>query len=139
MAINGPVYADQEQHLLTTDSGVELALSAVRVAHNLETDAWTFEEEVRVEAESWVLTCTELDASTGDGSLLSFEASGEIRLTGSGWYVEADLATYDATVNRLTISGSPSIWTREARLEGERVIVDLTDMTFEVIEARGVF
>ena len=118
---------------------------AVRIsAGTLEADASShrvsFKGEVSVEGKDLAIRCDRLLAEYGpQGELTRLRAEGNLKLVYRDLHASADAADVDLLRRVIVLSGRPSAEQGGARIEGERIELDLADGKMEVKGVHGVF
>ena len=113
----------------------ELNISAARSTWELATHRATFEGGVEVAHGGFTLSCEGLVVQhTPEGEVVSAEASGGVVVSREGLRAEGRVATLDLREGAVVIEGGAVITQGPSRVEGERVLLHMTD---ERVECEG--
>ncbi len=97
-----------------------------------------FHGQVRAVQPDVRLACDTLTIRANDrGNIQALTAEGRVVLTRAEWRAEASKADYDHQAQTLTLTGAPRVHYRGNRLQGNRIVVHLTDGRVTVEQAKG--
>jgi lipopolysaccharide export system protein LptA len=125
------------------DKGFGKGIAEVR-SQRLEVDhnkrRARFEGNVRATYEDLSVHCERMELTyNGKGEVATLKAEGKVTVARGGAKATAKLATLDAKLGVLVLSGNPVLVQGENRLEGMRITIQLKGNRIDVSEARGTF
>ncbi|MCP4196640.1 MAG: hypothetical protein GY762_05760 [Proteobacteria bacterium] len=99
-----------------------------------------FEGNVRAAYGDLSVRCDQMELTyNGKGEVVTLKAEGKVTVARGGAKATAKLATLDAKLGVLVLSGDPVLVQGENRLEGMRITIHLKGNRIDVSEARGTF
>lgn len=128
LSLSAPLLADEP----APELGPEVEVKAGRSWLDEDGTA-RFEGEVTLRHGDTTVRAGALRAAVG-GPL---EVTGQVRLSHGQIYAQASNATLDLTRQKAVLTGSPRLWRGAARLQGERMTIDLERGSVEVDKPRG--
>jgi lipopolysaccharide export system protein LptA len=116
----------------------EVRSQKLEVDHNKRSAR--FEGNVRAAYGDLSVHCDRMELTyNGKGEVVTLKAEGKVTVARGGARATAKLATLDAKLGVLVLSGDPILVKGENRLEGMRITIHLKGNRIDVSEARGIF